>query len=51
MLLVEQNVVRALEVAARGYVMEGGRIVREGTGDALLSDPEVRRAYLGRHAG
>ena len=50
-LLVEQNVVRALEVAERGYVMEGGRVVREGTGASLLSDPEVRRAYLGRHAG
>ena len=50
-LLVEQNVVRALEIAERGYVLEGGRIVREGGGRELLDDPEVRRAYLGRAAG
>lgn len=49
-LLVEQNVVRALGAASRGYVLEGGRIAREGPGEALLADPEVRRAYLGRHA-
>ena len=49
-LLVEQNVVRALEIAERGYVLERGRVVREGKGADLLGDPEVRRAYLGRHA-
>lgn len=47
-LLVEQNVVRALEIAERGYVLENGWIVREGRGAELLEDPEVRRAYLGR---
>ena len=50
-LLVEQNVVRALEIAERGYVLEGGKIVRQGSGAELLDDPEVRRAYLGRTAG
>lgn len=50
-LLVEQNVVRALEIAERAYVLEGGRIVRQGSGEELLDDPEVRRAYLGRTAG
>jgi branched-chain amino acid transport system ATP-binding protein len=46
-LLVEQNAHLALEIADRGYVMETGRIVREGAGRALLDDPHVRRAYLG----
>jgi len=46
-LLVEQNVPASLSLAHRAYVMEGGRIVREGTGAALLQDPHVRRAYLG----
>ena len=49
-LLVEQNVMRALEIAERGYVLEGGKIVRQGSGAELLNDPEVRRAYLGRTA-
>jgi len=47
LLLVEQNVQAALAVAGRGYVLERGRIVREGSGPALLGDPEIRRAYLG----
>ena len=46
-LLVEQNVPAALSLAHRAYVMEGGRIVRTGTGADLLRDPHVRRAYLG----
>jgi branched-chain amino acid transport system ATP-binding protein len=46
-LLVEQNVVRALEVATRACVLEEGRIVREGDRDSLLADPVLRRAYLG----
>jgi branched-chain amino acid transport system ATP-binding protein len=46
-LLVEQNVPAALSLAHRAYVMEGGRIVREGTGADLLRDAHVRRAYLG----
>ncbi len=49
-LLVEQNLVRALEVAGRGYVLENGRITREGAAHELLGDPEVQRAYLGRWA-
>jgi branched-chain amino acid transport system ATP-binding protein len=46
-LLVEQDVHAALSVADRGYVMETGEIVREGTARALAADPEVQRAYLG----
>jgi branched-chain amino acid transport system ATP-binding protein len=50
-LLVEQDVHAALSVADRGYVMETGEIVREGTARALESDPEVQRAYLGDITG
>ena len=46
-LLVEQDVHAALSVADRGYVMETGEIVREGSARELESDPEVQRAYLG----
>ena len=46
-LLVEQNAELALEIADRGYVMETGRIVHAGTGEALLDDPTVKQAYLG----
>jgi branched-chain amino acid transport system ATP-binding protein len=46
-LLVEQDVYAALSVADRGYVMETGGIVREGTARELKNDPEVQRAYLG----
>ena len=46
-LLVEQDVHAALSVADRGYVMETGEIVREGTANELKNDPEVQRAYLG----
>jgi branched-chain amino acid transport system ATP-binding protein len=46
-LLVEQNAQLALEIADRGYVMETGRIVRTGTGQALLDDAAVKQAYLG----
>jgi branched-chain amino acid transport system ATP-binding protein len=46
-LLVEQNVRQALEVAHRGYVLETGRIVRAGPARDLLEDPEIKRAYLG----
>jgi len=46
-LLVEQDVHSAFQVADRAYVMETGRIVREGTAAALADDPEVKRAYLG----
>jgi branched-chain amino acid transport system ATP-binding protein len=46
-LLVEQDVFAAFSVADRGYVMETGRIVREGPVSELSSDPAVQRAYLG----
>jgi branched-chain amino acid transport system ATP-binding protein len=47
MLVVEQNALMALSVASRGYVLQTGRIVKEGPAKALLADPEVQRAYLG----
>jgi ABC-type branched-subunit amino acid transport system ATPase component len=46
-LLVEQNALRALEIADRAYVLETGQIRLTGTGDELLHNPAVRRAYLG----
>ena len=46
-LLVEQNAQAALSVANRGYVMETGKIVAEGTGAELLASPVIKRAYLG----
>ena len=46
-LLVEQNANMALKLAGRGYVMETGNIVLEGTSDELVANPEVKRAYLG----
>ena len=47
LMVVEQNAARALAVADRGYVLELGRNRFEGTGAALLADPEVKRLYLG----
>ena len=47
LMVVEQNAARALAVADRGYVLELGRNRFEGTGEALLADPEVKRLYLG----
>lgn len=46
-LLVEQNAVEALDIAARGYVLEEGRIVGEGTATELQQDQRLRKAYLG----
>jgi branched-chain amino acid transport system ATP-binding protein len=46
-LLVEQNAQQALSRAHRGYVLETGRIVKEGSGHDLLVDPAVKEAYLG----
>jgi branched-chain amino acid transport system ATP-binding protein len=46
-LLVEQNVAMALDIAARAYVLEQGCIVATGTPEALLREPHIRRAYLG----
>ena len=47
LLLVEQNALMALNVAARGYVMETGRVVMHGTGRELADHPRVKEAYLG----
>jgi branched-chain amino acid transport system ATP-binding protein len=46
-LLVEQNVKQTLAIAHRGYVLSQGRVVAEGSAEALRSDPEVQRAYFG----
>ena len=46
-LLVEQNARMALQFAQRGYVLESGNLVLEGPSEKLLSDPEVKKAYLG----
>jgi branched-chain amino acid transport system ATP-binding protein len=45
--LVEQNVAVSLRLASRAYVLENGRIVLSGTGEELLADDRVRKAYLG----
>jgi branched-chain amino acid transport system ATP-binding protein len=46
-LLVEQNVYRSLSISDRGYVLENGKITLEGSGESLLSNPMVKKAYLG----
>jgi branched-chain amino acid transport system ATP-binding protein len=46
-LLAEQNAQAALGIATRGYVLESGRVVLEGSRDALLGNEGVKRAYLG----
>lgn len=46
-LLVEQNANIALKMAKRGYVLETGSVVLEDRADALLNNPEIRKAYLG----
>jgi len=46
-LLVEQNVAMALELARRGYVLDEGRVAAEGEPTALMSRPEIQKAYLG----
>jgi branched-chain amino acid transport system ATP-binding protein len=45
--LVEQNARQAMEISDRTYVLENGRIVREGKSKDLLKDDEIRKAYLG----
>ncbi|WP_462325471.1 ABC transporter ATP-binding protein [Desulfoplanes sp.] len=50
-LLVEQNARAALEIADRGYVLETGKVVLQGSADELLVDDDVKRAYLGRDYG
>jgi ABC-type branched-subunit amino acid transport system ATPase component len=47
-LLVDQMATLALAVADRGYVLESGHIVRHDTADALVRDPALEAAYLGR---
>jgi branched-chain amino acid transport system ATP-binding protein len=46
-LLVEQNATMALAIANYGFVMEHGRVVRDGPGDELLADKDIREFYLG----
>lgn len=46
-LLVEQNANMALSIADRGYVLETGQIILEGTGKDLITNPEIKKAYLG----
>ena len=48
-LLIEQNANMALKVADQAYVMETGRITRQGTGQELLNDEGIKEAYLGKH--
>ena len=46
-LLIEQNANAALKIADIGYIMETGRITLTGTGKELLSNEEIKKAYLG----
>jgi len=46
-LLIEQNAKMALSFADRGYLLENGRIVLEGTAEELTKEDKVKRAYLG----
>ena len=46
-LLVEQNTRQALALSRRGYVLENGRVALSGSGETLLGNEHVRRAYLG----
>ena len=48
--MVEQNANMALSIAHRGYVLQTGRIVLHDTGENLLRNPEIQRAYLGHGA-
>ena len=50
-LLVEQNVAKALAIAQDGYVIERGRVVMKGEGPELLRSEHLRTSYLGAHAG
>jgi branched-chain amino acid transport system ATP-binding protein len=46
-LLSEQNALHALEIADRGYVLQDGHVVLEGSGDFLLHSDLVKKAYMG----
>jgi branched-chain amino acid transport system ATP-binding protein len=45
--IVEQKVMEALEIATRGYVIENGALVTKGASHDLMTDPAIREAYLG----
>ena len=47
MLIIEQNLVKALTIADRGYVLETGHVTMSGDSKKILKDPQVRKAYLG----
>jgi len=47
-LLVEQNAFKALSISNYTYVLENGKVVKEGSSLDLLKDPDVRKAYLGK---
>ena len=49
-LLVEQNAAKALSIADRAYVLETGNITLQGSGQELLNNPDIRKAYLGHGA-
>ena len=46
-LLVEQNAMQSLSISDRAYVLENGKIIKEGSGADLLADKEIIKAYLG----
>ena len=46
-IMVEQNAAAALELSDRSYVLEQGRVILSGSGEALRNDPQVKQAYLG----
>jgi branched-chain amino acid transport system ATP-binding protein len=46
-LLVEQDVMNALELADRAYVVDRGRVVKSGSAASLATDPAIREAYMG----
>ena len=47
-LMVEQNARASLRISDRGYVLETGRVVLQGSSEELLNDSDVKRAYLGK---
>ena len=51
LLIVEQHAQAALEIADHGYILEGGRVVLEGTAAALRANEDIQEFYLGRQAG
>ncbi len=46
-MLVEQNVVQSLEIAARAYIIENGAVTLSGTAASISANPDLKRAYLG----